>query len=835
MPKKAVANDLRLDQLVNRNPLTAAPDTPLREAIALLHQAGADGCLVVVDGQRFMGLLTERDVVKLVASGQDRTALCLQEVMEPNVPTLTLGENQPVQVIWSLMRRHQLRHLPVVDSQGDWIGLVGQADLINALRPDALTSQDGDYPQPESVVGQLEPALQILAEESPYIIFRLDRQLRHCCISPNVETAWGIPPSAFLGKTYRELGFSVDICDVFEAACQQGFAAGKPVEVEFHLTGRDYSTRLIPELGRSSEIVSLLGISEDITDLKQAELSLQQQIRQEHLLADIAQDIRNSLHLDKVLFRTVQRVREWLHTDRVIIFRFRPDWQGDVITESVGADWPSILSTTIYDPCFNERCIEPYRQGRIATMTDIDTEDLEPCYVELLKPLQVKANLVVPILQGDNLWGLLIAHECSAPRQWQPEEVALVRRLATQVGIAIQQSELYEQTRLELQERERIQRVLEESEQRLQAILDHSPAVIYLLDQQNRHLLVNRSYADLLSTTPDTLVGKPIHEVWPTEIADTFAAHNRTVLETGQRLQIEEIAPHPDGQPHTYITVKFPLIDTTGHPYAICGISTDITEKKQMEAQFYRAQRLESLGTLASGISHDLNNILTPILAIAQLLPLKFSDADERTRELFSTLETSARRGTEVVKQILSFTRGTGDNHIPLQAAHLLNEVFRMARRTFPANLEILLSLPRETLWLVSADATQLHQVFMNLAINARDAMPDGGQLTFAAENVVLDEQAAQRYFGAQVGPYVCVTISDTGCGIDPNLREQIFDPFFTTKAADQGTGLGLATVQGIVTSHAGFVQVDSEPGQGSTFSIYLPASPDPLAANHHP
>jgi PAS domain S-box-containing protein len=700
----------------------------------------------------------------------------------------------------------------------------------------------------------------------------------------------------------------------------------------------------------AGQAVRMVGITLDISDRKQTELALQQQIRQEYLLTDIAQDIRQSLNLDEVLSNTVHRVREFLDSDRVIIFRFRPNWQGDVIMESVGAEWISILGTTISDPCFGERYIKPYRQGRIATLTDIDTEGLQPCYVELLKSFQVKANLVVPILQGDHLWGLLIAHQCSAPRQWQPGEIALLRRLATQVGIAIQQSELYEQTQRELLTREQIQSFLEDSEarfrtlsaaapigilqnnadgiclysntrwqeisglsfedslgngwlqvvhpedrdalwtaweaylqggsghlpefrllppqgqihwisarvaamrsatgeitghvftqaditerkqaeqalrdseQRLQAILDHSPAVIYLINPQNEHLLVNRSYANLVCTTPEHLVGKSIYEVWPADIADVFAANNRTVLETGQLLQTEEVAPHPDGQLHSYISVKFPLCDATGTPYAVCGISTDITDQKQLEAQFYRAQRLESLGTLASGIAHDLNNVLTPILTIAQLLRLKPTTLESRS-EMLELLEHSARRGADMIKQILTFTRGTGGERVPIEIASVLQEILHIIQQSFPKSIQIRAMIPDPFLWLVSADATYLHQVLMNLCVNARDAMPDGGILTLSVEHCVVDQILAQTNLNAQAGNYVVVTIADTGTGIPPDVRDRIFEPFFTTKAPGKGTGLGLATVLGIVKNYGGFLQVFSEVGHGTQMKVYLPAT----------
>ncbi|MEH2108655.1 hybrid sensor histidine kinase/response regulator [Nostoc sp.] len=265
------------------------------------------------------------------------------------------------------------------------------------------------------------------------------------------------------------------------------------------------------------------------------------------------------------------------------------------------------------------------------------------------------------------------------------------------------------------------------------------------------------------------------------------------------------------------------VCDEQGKPKSILSVDTDITEKKHLEAQLFRAQRLESIGTLASGIAHDLNNILTPILAGAQLLPLKFPDADERTRHLLEILEINAKRGADLVKQVLSFARGVEGKRITLQLKHLIMEVAKILKETFPKSIEISTDVPHD-LWMVSGDSTQLHQVLMNLCVNARDAMPNGGTLSISAENLLIDENYARMNLEAKEGPYIVVTVSDSGVGIPKEMLDRIFEPFFTTKDVGQGTGLGLSTVLGIIKSHGGFVNVYSEPGSGTSFKVYLPA-----------
>lgn len=263
--------------------------------------------------------------------------------------------------------------------------------------------------------------------------------------------------------------------------------------------------------------------------------------------------------------------------------------------------------------------------------------------------------------------------------------------------------------------------------------------------------------------------------------------------------------------------------DDNRQPASILVVNTDITEKKQLEAQYLRAQRLESIGTLAGGIAHDLNNILTPIVGIAGLLPLKMPHLDEQSLHLIEMMQISAHRGADLVQQVLSFSRGIENKRTTLQVGHLLSEVKGFAEKTFPKDIELHINLPSD-LGMVNGDATQLHQMLMNLCVNARDAMPHGGTLSFSAENLFVDETFAQMHLEAQVGPYIVLSVADTGVGMAPETLDRIFDPFFTTKEVGSGTGLGLSTLMGIVKSHRGFVKVDSQLGSGTQFTVYLPA-----------
>ena len=252
------------------------------------------------------------------------------------------------------------------------------------------------------------------------------------------------------------------------------------------------------------------------------------------------------------------------------------------------------------------------------------------------------------------------------------------------------------------------------------------------------------------------------------------------------------------------------------------GFVSDVTEKKRMEAQFLRAQRMESLGTLAGGIAHDLNNVLTPILMSLSMLRLRLSQP--RDLELLTTLENSAHRGADMVKQIISFARGVEGRSLTLQPRDVVREVEHLVNETFPKSIAFS-SICTADVAQVEGDPTQLHQVLLNLCLNARDAMPDGGRLEVRVSNVVVDDQLIGLNREAQCGLHVLFEVSDTGTGIPAELRDRIFDPFFTTKEVGKGTGLGLSTTLGIVRSHRGFTDLSSQVGKGTTFRIYIPAT----------
>ncbi|HWB61418.1 MAG TPA: ATP-binding protein, partial [Chthoniobacteraceae bacterium] len=263
--------------------------------------------------------------------------------------------------------------------------------------------------------------------------------------------------------------------------------------------------------------------------------------------------------------------------------------------------------------------------------------------------------------------------------------------------------------------------------------------------------------------------------------------------------------------------------DQAGEPASILYINSDITEKKQIENQFLRTQRMENLGALAGGIAHDLNNILAPIMMAVEMI--QTDPHCESNGRLLETISSSAMRGTELVKQILSFARGVGGEKTAIHLRHIATDVVKLMGTSFSRKITVMADVPRD-LPCVHGDATQLHQVLLNLCVNARDAMmPKGGTLTIKAEAVELSNKITQLLPEPLTGEFVLLEVADSGMGMTPEIQAKIFEPFFTTKEPGKGTGLGLSTVMNIVKSHGGSLEVQSKPGEGTTFQVYFPVS----------
>lgn len=352
------------------------------------------------------------------------------------------------------------------------------------------------------------------------------------------------------------------------------------------------------------------------------------------------------------------------------------------------------------------------------------------------------------------------------------------------------------------------------------ALLDISTDAIFLRDLSNNILLWNKSAEQLYGWQAEEAIGKNACQLFNNEPLLQYQEICQTVLGKGS-WQGELQKTSKSGREIIVESCWMLVLDEHSQPKSILIVDTDITHKKQLEQQFFRAQRMESIGTLASGIAHDLNNVLSPILMSVHFLKNKLPD--RQSSQMLSIVENNVKRGANLVKQVLSFARGIEGDRQVIQLHNILVEVNEIIQETFPKSITFSTEIAAE-LSPVYGDSTQIHQVLINLCLNARDAMPSGGNITISAANIYIDENYARMNLDAQVGYYIVLKVADTGCGIPSEVLDRIFEPFFTTKEFGKGTGLGLSTVMGIIKGHNGFITVSSCIDQGTEFQVYLPA-----------
>ncbi len=458
----------------------------------------------------------------------------------------------------------------------------------------------------------------------------------------------------------------------------------------------------------------------------------------------------------------------------------------------------AVASAPSYFAALDERDVLAAEEAGI----DPRTRELADGY---LAPLGIASLLDASIAVGGRVVGVLCTEQIGPPRAWRADEQAFVTAMANLVALAYIDAD-----------RQRAEhRVAEQA-----ALLDKAQDAIVVRDLDHRVTYWNKSAERIFGWTAEEAMGQSVEALLYRE-GDAFERAFAEVVSRGE--WTGEIAKVTRSGETVFMEARWTLVrDAGGRPSSVLAIETDITARKHLEQQFLRAQRLESIGTLAGGIAHDLNNVLTPIMMATELL--KASRTDAASQAMLETMASSVRRGADMVRQVLSFARGLEGRRVEVQVRHLLREIEKLARETFPKNITLTTELA-EDLWPILGDPTQLHQVVLNLCVNARDAMPEGGRLRLAAANARLDEDFVHAHLGREAGPHVRLTVEDSGEGIPAAVLDKIFDPFFTTKAVGKGTGLGLSTSLAIVKSHGGFFDVASEVGRGARFDVYLPAA----------
>lgn len=596
---------------------------------------------------------------------------------------------------------------------------------------------------------------------------------------------------------------------------------------EHHLTRPDGSRRLIQERAQlfydaEGQPLKMVGMAYDITDRRAAEQradffnrlsavssSVSEAILRVHTVPDLYQIVCDAM-VDRGGLRMA-----WIGVKDEETQDLRP-----LVSQGDSEGYLGCISVSVLP---DERGLGPsgraFRDGVVSCCNDIVSDSAFAPWREPALQRGYRSCAALPLKRGKaGCQGVLVVYS-DVVDIFDAEALLVLESVAGNISLALE-AQVREQQRVEAEAS------LRESQERFSEMADNIGEIFYNYDVINGRLLyANRTYERIWGLTMEHIYANPtayLDSVHPDDRPRAEAAFYDQLA--GKETNVEFRVVRPDSSECWVHEHGVPVLDAHGEVERIVGTMRDITERKLLEQQFFRTQRMESLGTLAGGIAHDLNNVLAPIIMSIELL--KMQEENPMRRSILDTIEASAQRGAGMVKQVLSFARGVEGRQVDMQVSHLVTEIEKIANETFPKNLQIRNRVDAN-LWVVRGDPTQLHQVLLNLAVNARDAMPLGGTLVFSAQNIVLDAAYAAMNLEARPGPHVLIEVEDSGTGMTADVLDRIFEPFYTTKEMGKGTGLGLSTTLAIIKSHGGFIRVRSELGKGSRFSIYLPAQQD--------
>ncbi|GIW79337.1 MAG: hypothetical protein KatS3mg105_1144 [Gemmatales bacterium] len=642
--------------------------------------------------------------------------------------------------------------------------MVTSSDNGASLLLDGIISDITERKLADEALRQSESRLRLLIEQTPAILWTTDTELR---ITSSVGAGLakiGYRPNETVGMPLYEI---MQTNDPEHAAINAHLRAlrGESVSYEYCFRDRDFQVHIEPLRDTHDCIIGSVGVALDFTERKAAELALRESQRTLATLMSNLPGLAYRCRIDK-------------------------NWTMEFVSEGT-------IDLTGYQP-------DDFIGNRTLAFADLIHED----------DRDMVWNEVQAALAENRPFRLLYRLK-TATGEWK-----WVWEQGRGIVGASGQYEYLEGFITDISDRKRFEEALQRSEAKYRTLVENLTQAIFLKDRDLRLIAVNKPFCESVGKTAEEIIGKTDFDLFPPTLAEKHQRDDRRVLAEGIRLEIEEQRTIA-GKTRTVQVVKSPVQDADGNNIGVLGIFWDVTEQRLLENQLRQAQKMDAIGKLAGGIAHDFNNLLTAIIGNLELLRSETS-GESPAFELLTNAIKASIRASDLTRQLLSFARQTPLLTGPVNINESIEETVKLLRRTIDPRISIETDLEPH-LWQIRGDAAQIGQVLMNLCLNARDAMPEGGRLVLATTNIEITPRDLRSHMEGRCGQFVRLTVSDNGIGMPPEVREHLFEPFFTTKETGKGTGLGLAVVFGIVSQHKGWIECQSEPGKGTRFDIFLP------------
>jgi PAS domain S-box-containing protein len=651
-----------------------------------------------------------------------------------------------------------------------------------------------------------------LLNSSSDLAAMVSKDMRVLAVNDALAEHIGYRPDQLLGRRLQDLCLESILTPFRLSHLEQVLQSGKPERFEDERNGRLFDTRLYPVFSIDGQVMAVACCSKDVTSAHEAQQALKRQTEWQAQLLESARHLTASLEIDQVLTRIATEARSVLRAYGCAVYLLEPD--GQTLTPVVAVEPPyedAILSTPLkVEGSFTGEAVKA-RRGLIFN----DALNAEVGMQIPGTPLQHDERvIVVPFVVDEQVLGAMCLNRGGVP--FTPDDLALGETFGAYAATALKNARVHRALQREVEERKRVEQALRESEERFRTIVETAPGVLHILDPQGRTVYASPNCVQITGFTPEELHNR-LWWVHGNDMPKARALFEATLREKRGFRGFEYRAVRKDGELWHASSSGEPLLDQDGNVSSIIIQTADITERVRLEERLREAQKAEAVSRLAGGVAHEFNNLLTVIVGYGEFA-LNALEPKHPLREDMEAICRAGRRAAELTQQLLAFSRRQAFRAQVVHLNVLLQSMGGTLRHILGDQVKVVCRLC-DGRGSVRADAAQIEQVITHLATNARDAMPDGGTFTLETRNVLVDTEQVD----VSPGEYVLLIMSDTGCGMSPDVKQHLFEPFFTTKGVGQGTGLGLATIYGIITQLGGSVQVESEMGRGTIVRIYFP------------